>query len=96
MTPIGELRFGAEPPSDEQAERMLEASTALVLEARERNTGLAALDLEGELERLEHGWLRFGGLRLHLERHDVEAIGPILEWLDATLEREPAGSAVDG
>lgn len=60
----------AVPALDE--ERRLEVPTRLLLEARERNPGLAALDLDGELDRLEHEWLDFGGLRIHLERHDVD------------------------
>ena len=40
---------------------MLEIPTGLLLEARSRNRALAALDLEGELERLEHEWVRSTG-----------------------------------
>jgi hypothetical protein len=59
------LRWGAEPPSRAEAERMLEPATRFVLEARERNAGLAALDLEGALERLEHEWAPHQALRIH-------------------------------
>ena len=57
-------------------ERRLEVPTRLLLEARDRNPTLAALDLERELERLEHEWVGFNGLRIHLERHDVDPGAP--------------------
>ena len=57
-------------------ERRLEVPTRLLLEARDRNPTLAALDLERELERLEHEWVGFNGLRIHLERHDVDPSAP--------------------
>ena len=57
-------------------ERRLEVPTRLLLEARDRNSALAALDLERELERLEHEWVDFNGLRIHLERHDVDPAAP--------------------
>ncbi len=66
------LRYRDEPPSKELAERMLEIPTGLILEARARNPALAALDLERELERLEHDWVPYRGLTIHLERHDVD------------------------
>jgi UDP-glucose 4-epimerase len=69
------LRY-AEPPSKPVAERMLEIPTGLILAARERNRPLAALDLEGELERLEHEWLPYRGLRIHCERHEVDPGAP--------------------
>ncbi len=69
------FRFGESPPSAQEAERLLAISTRLVLEARARNKALAALDLDRELERLEHQWHPFRGARVHLERHgdDPEA-----------------------
>jgi alpha-beta hydrolase superfamily lysophospholipase len=70
------LRWGAEPPSRAEAERMLEPATRFVLEARERNAGLAALDLEGALERLEHEWAPHQALRIHLESHAVNPAAP--------------------
>lgn len=70
------LRYGGEPPSRPEAEAELRVATEFVLDARERNPGLARLDLEGELERLEHAWVPFGGLRLHIERHDVDPGAP--------------------
>jgi alpha-beta hydrolase superfamily lysophospholipase len=53
-------------------ERRLEVPTRLLLEARARNPALAALDLERELGRLEHEWIDYKGLRIHLERHDLD------------------------
>lgn len=70
------FRFGAEPPNREQAERLLAVSTRLVLEARRRNAALAALDLEGEIERLEHEWHPFRGARVHIERHGSDPEAP--------------------
>lgn len=70
------LRYADEPPSKRVAERMLEIPTGLILAARERNRALAALDLEGELERLEHEWLPYRGLRIHFERHEVDPGAP--------------------
>jgi lysophospholipase len=71
-----ELRYGSEPPSKEVAERMLQVPTRLILEARERNPALAALDLEGALERLEHRWIGTPGERLRLEVHAGEPDAP--------------------
>jgi acylglycerol lipase len=60
---------GAAPPVAADAERLLTTSTALLLEARERNETLAALDLERQLATLEHEWAPYRGLAVHLERH---------------------------
>ncbi|MGH2986120.1 MAG: alpha/beta fold hydrolase [Solirubrobacterales bacterium] len=70
------LRYADGPPSKRVAERMLEIPTGLILAARERNPALAELDLEGELDRLEHEWLPYRGLRVHLERHEVDPGAP--------------------
>ncbi|HLM30402.1 MAG TPA: alpha/beta fold hydrolase [Solirubrobacterales bacterium] len=70
------LRWGAEPPSRAETEGMLEPATRLVLEAGERNPGLAALDLDGALGRVEHEWAPHQGLRIHLERHEVDPAAP--------------------
>lgn len=66
------LVYADGPPPKRVAERMLEIPTGLLLEARSRNRALAALDLEGELERLEHEWPVHRGVRIHLERHEVD------------------------
>lgn len=71
-----ELRYGARAPSPELAERMLEVSTRFVLGARERNPALAALDLEGELERLEHEWVDHRGGAIHVEHHRDDPAAP--------------------
>ena len=63
------LRYGGDPPPRPEAERLLEIPTRLILEARERNPALAALDLEASLEALEHRWLPYKGLQIHLEAH---------------------------
>jgi alpha-beta hydrolase superfamily lysophospholipase len=72
----GELRYGEAPPSKETAERMLAVPTGILLEARERNPALAALDLEGRLERLEHAWLQSGGALIHFEVHATASEAP--------------------
>jgi pimeloyl-ACP methyl ester carboxylesterase len=59
--------YGGEPPPPAEAERLLELPTRLILEARDRNPALAALDLEASLDRLEHQWLPYKGLLIHLE-----------------------------
>ena len=66
------LRYADGLPSKRVAERMLEIPTRLILEARERNPALARLDLEGELERLDHEWVPYRGQWIHLERHDAD------------------------
>ncbi|HEX2466763.1 MAG TPA: alpha/beta fold hydrolase [Solirubrobacterales bacterium] len=66
-----ELRYGGSPPTGETAERMLEVPTALLLDARQRNPALAALDLPGALERLEHAWIECDGAQIHAEVHAV-------------------------
>jgi alpha-beta hydrolase superfamily lysophospholipase len=71
-----ELRYGNGPPSREVAERLLEVPTRLLLEARERNAALAALDFEGGLERLEHAWVKQDGVLMHLEVHPTAARAP--------------------
>lgn len=71
-----ELRYGSNPPDRDTAERLLEVPTRLLLEARERNAALAALDLEGGLARLEHAWIEEGGVLIHLEVHAVSPGAP--------------------
>jgi acylglycerol lipase len=63
------LSYGGDPPSRLEAERLLEVPTRLILEARERNPTLGALDLEISLESLEHRWLPYKGQLIHLEAH---------------------------
>jgi pimeloyl-ACP methyl ester carboxylesterase len=70
------LHYGGEPPSPAEAERLLEVPTRLILEARDRNPTLAALDLEGSLERLEHRWLLYKGALVHLEAHPANTEAP--------------------
>jgi UDP-glucose 4-epimerase len=71
-----QLRYVDGPPPKHVAERMLEVPTRLILEARERNPALAALDLERGIERAEHEWVPYRGLRIHLEHHDVDPGAP--------------------
>jgi lysophospholipase len=71
-----ELRYGDGPPSSEVAERLLEVPTRLLLEARERNAALAALDLEGGLRRLDHAWVKQDGVLIHLEVHAIAPGAP--------------------
>jgi acylglycerol lipase len=71
-----ELRYGGSPPSKPTAERMLEVPTRLTLEARERNSALAQLDLEAVLNRLEHAWVPLDGALIHLEVHAGAAGAP--------------------
>jgi lysophospholipase len=71
-----ELRYGDGPPSSEVAERLLEVPTRLLLEARERNAALAALDLEGGVRRLEHAWAKQDGVLIHLEVHAIASGAP--------------------
>ena len=71
-----ELRYSEGPPPRGVAEEMLEVPTRLLREGRERNPALAALDLERALERLEHEWVPFRGLQIHLEWHSVEPRAP--------------------
>jgi len=66
-----QLSFGTAPPSRREAERMLAVPTRLLLEARERNPALARIDLDRALECLEHAWLPYRGLRIHVEVHPV-------------------------
>jgi alpha-beta hydrolase superfamily lysophospholipase len=73
---MNDLQYGPEPPSRPEAERMLEVPTKLILDARERNDALAALDLKGALERLEHRWLPYKGRRIHLEVHPAKPGAP--------------------
>jgi pimeloyl-ACP methyl ester carboxylesterase len=58
------------------AESLLETSTGLVLDARERNPALAALDLERQLATLEHAWAPYRGLAVHLELHGDDRQAP--------------------
>jgi lysophospholipase len=71
-----ELRYGGGPPSREVAERLLSLPTRLLLEARERNSALASLDLEGGLSRLEHAWVKQDGILIHLEIHAIAPGAP--------------------
>jgi acylglycerol lipase len=71
-----ELRYGDGPPTREVAEGLLEVPTRLLLEARERNPALAALDLDGGLERLEHAWVEQEGVVIHMEVHPISASAP--------------------
>jgi alpha-beta hydrolase superfamily lysophospholipase/nucleoside-diphosphate-sugar epimerase len=71
-----ELRYVDGPPRKEVAERMVEVPTGLILEARDRNPALAALDLESELDRLEHLLVDHRGRLIHLELHEVDAEAP--------------------
>ena len=71
-----ELRYQGAPPSPQLAERMLEIPTGLLLDARERNPALAALDLEDALERLTHEWVDRDGELVHLELHQAEPGAP--------------------
>lgn len=71
-----ELRYGDSPPPRDVAERLLEVPTRLLLEARERNPALAALDLKRGLQRLEHAWAKQDGVLIHLEVHPVSAGAP--------------------
>jgi lysophospholipase len=73
---MNELRYGGEPPTRAEAERMLEVTTRLILDARDRNEALAALDLDGAIERLEHRWLPCKGDRIHLEVHPAKPGAP--------------------
>jgi len=73
-----ELRYPDGPPPDVLAEAMLEGPTAAIRAARERNPALAALELEAGLERLEHEWIAFQGLQMHLEVHPVSEAAPTL------------------
>jgi alpha-beta hydrolase superfamily lysophospholipase len=86
MSPSGDLVADAQagrrlsypggPPDDELAERMLELPTALIREAGERNPAVAELDLDAELERLDHEWLPYRGELIHLEAHRVDDSAP--------------------
>jgi acylglycerol lipase len=72
----GELRYAGAPPRKQDAESMLEVPTGLLLAARERNAVLAALDLEGGLQRLEHAWVQSDGTLIHFEVHATAAEAP--------------------
>jgi pimeloyl-ACP methyl ester carboxylesterase len=71
-----ELRYADGPPTREVAEHLLEVPTRLLLEARARNAALAALDLEGALDRLVHEWVEQDGALIHLEMHEAAAGAP--------------------
>jgi lysophospholipase len=71
-----ELRYADGPPARDVAENLLEMPTRLLLEARERNPALAALDLEAGLRRLEHAWVKQNELLIHLEVHPAFAGAP--------------------
>ena len=71
-----ELRYSDGPPGRDVAERLLDVPTRLLLEARERNAALAALDLEGGLRRLDHAWVKQNGVLIHLEVHSISEGAP--------------------
>ena len=64
-----QLRYADGPPRPEVAERMLEIPTAWLREAVSELPGLAGVDLDAVLERLEHEWVEHRGERIHLEVH---------------------------
>jgi alpha-beta hydrolase superfamily lysophospholipase len=66
-----QLRYSEGAPAKPTAERMLAVQTGLLRDAAERNPALGELDLDAALERLEHEWPAFRGLRVHLEVHLV-------------------------
>ena len=65
------LRYADGPPRHEVTERMLEVPTAWLREAAAALPGLAGVDLDGTLERLEHRWIDHRGERIHLEIHEA-------------------------
>ncbi len=67
------LRYADGPPRREVAERMLEVPTAWLREAGATLPGLAAMDLDATLDRLEHEWIEHRGERIHLELHPASA-----------------------
>lgn len=74
--PRGGFRHGGSPPVGAAAEALLAAPTALLLDARDRNPALAALDLDRELAVLEHDWASYRGAAIHLERHGDDPDAP--------------------
>jgi UDP-glucose 4-epimerase len=65
------LSYADGPPRAEVAERMLEVPTAWLREAAARLPGLAGVDLDAVLERLEHDWIEHRGERIHVEVHEA-------------------------
>jgi pimeloyl-ACP methyl ester carboxylesterase len=70
------FRHGATPPRGADAERLLTVSTGILLDARERNEALAALDLERQIANLDHEWAPYRGKAIHLERHGDDPQAP--------------------
>ena len=68
--------FGGMPPSGADAERLLEVPTGLLREAAARNPAVAELDLDRALDRLEHRWLPYKGLQVHLEVQPAKTGAP--------------------
>ena len=67
------LHYADGPPRHEVAERMLEVPTAWLREAGATLPGLAEMDLDATLDRLEHDWIEHRGERIHLEVHAASA-----------------------
>jgi UDP-glucose 4-epimerase len=63
------LSYADGPPRAEVAERMLEVPTAWLRDAVSELPGLAGVDLDAVLERLEHEWIEHRGERIHVETH---------------------------
>jgi alpha-beta hydrolase superfamily lysophospholipase len=59
--------YGGRPPEGVDAERLLDVPTRFLREAGERNPTLAAVDFDRALGRLEHRWILYKGLQIHLE-----------------------------
>ena len=64
---MNQFTYGGKPPLGVDAERLLEVPTRMLREAGERNAALAAVDLDRAVARLEHRWLPYKGLQIHLE-----------------------------
>jgi UDP-glucose 4-epimerase len=63
------LCYADGPPRHEVAERMLDVPTAWIRDAAAQLPGLAGVDLDATLGRLEHEWIEYRGERIHLEVH---------------------------
>lgn len=72
------LRFGAEPPDRESVEAALVPASAAVRASLGRHGGLEDADLDAALERLEHDFIEYRGLGVHLEVHAAGAGQPTL------------------
>ena len=59
-------------PSAAELERRLAPATGWLREAAQVLPGLAGIDLDRILDRLEHGWVELDGERVHLEVHRAE------------------------